>query len=129
MINYLIENGYKKFIIFSGKDQKHLEDQITEKISCRFKDIEMLKTSEKKINFIYEKLKEVFLYIGNDTGIMHLSLALGIRSIVIHGDCPPQHYSSMIYAIENRDKIRSKTAIKKIDFDQVKIEINKVLKL
>ena len=69
------------------------------------------------------------MYVGNDTGIMHLSLAHGIRSIVIHGDCPPQHYSSMIYAVDNKNKIRSKTAIKKINFAQVKIAIDKVLKL
>lgn len=129
VISYLISKGYKKFIILSGKDQEKLENKIISNIKKNFNHIEIVKTSKKKINFIYEKLKEVFLYIGNDTGIMHLSLALGIRSVVIHGDCPPQHYSPMIYAVDNKNKIRSKTAIKKINFAQVKIEIDKALKL
>jgi len=127
VIEYLILKGFKKFIILSGKDQDNLEDQIIYNLKIKFKNIDIIKTSNQKINFIYEKLKDVFLYIGNDTGIMHLSLALGIKSIVIHGDCPPQYYSKMIYVVDNINNIRSKTAVKKIFFDQVKIKIDEVL--
>ena len=129
VINYLIVKGYKKFIILSGKDQETLENEIVYEVLKNNEDIEIIETSKYTMNLIYENLKKTFIYIGNDTGIAHLSIALGIKSIIIHGDCPPQHYSSLNYIVDNVDKIRSKTSIKKITFDQVKNKINEVLKL
>lgn len=132
VINYLIIRGYKKFIILSGRNQNELENELISKVEQNNQNILLLKTSEKQMIDVYEILKEVFLYIGNDTGIAHLSLALGIKSIIIHGDCPPQNYSNLnnvVDNIENKEDRRSKTSIKKITFDKVKNTIDKVLNL
>ena len=128
IIKYLISKGHKKFVILSGKDQVEIEKDLVKGVITKDADIEIIKTSEKKMDFIYESLKEIYCYIGNDTGISHLSIALGIKSIIIHGDCPPHDYSNLIYAVDNIEKIRSKTSIKKILFEQVKDKIDLVLK-
>lgn len=128
VFDYLISKGKNNFIILSGKDQYKIENDLFLSINSKHKNINIIKTSEKKMDYIYKLLKETKYYIGNDTGISHLSVAMGLHSIIIHGDCPPHNYSNLIYAIDNDEKIRSKTSIKKISFFKVKNKIDEVLK-
>jgi len=48
--------------------------------------VEFLETS---LEFLPEKIGEAKYYIGNDTGIKHLSIALGLRSLSFFGPEPP----------------------------------------
>ena len=61
--------------------------QAHQESSKNFKIIEIHKKLPNKI------IKNCNLYIGNDTGFMHMSAALGIKSIGIFTDSPAYSYS------------------------------------
>lgn len=120
-INYLYQVGFKKFLLLSGKDQVLLEKKICSSFSN--KSIFFIKTSNLALGKIIENLKNVKLYVGNDTGFSHLCISYKIPSIILHGDCPPHSYSKFIYPILGKNNIFSSTAIRTITFTQVKKKI------
>jgi heptosyltransferase-2 len=78
-----------RFFIAAGKDDLEIIDKI--KLSKINKNcITMEKLS---ISNILPIIKNCNLYIGNDTGFMHMSAALGIKSIGIFMDSPAYSYS------------------------------------
>ena len=78
-----------KFFIAVGKDDLEIIDKIKEtNINTLCMTIEKLSISN-----ILTIIKNCNLYIGNDTGFMHMSAALGIKSIGIFTDSPAYSYS------------------------------------
>ena len=78
-----------KFFIAVGKDDLEIIDKIKK---TNINNICM--TMEKlSISNILTIIKNCNLYIGNDTGFMHMSAALGIKSIGIFTDSPAYSYS------------------------------------
>ena len=78
-----------KFFIAVGKDDLEIIDKIKK---SNINNICM--TMEKlSISNILTVIKNCNLYIGNDTGFMHMSAALGIKSIGIFTDSPAYSYS------------------------------------
>ena len=78
-----------KFFIAVGKDDLEIIDKIKK---SNINNICM--TMEKlSISNILSIIKNCNLYIGNDTGFMHMSAALGIKSIGIFTDSPASSYS------------------------------------
>ena len=78
-----------KFFIAVGKDDLEIIDKIKK---SNINNICM--TMEKlSISNILTIIKNCNLYIGNDTGFMHMSAALGIKSIGIFTDSPAYSYS------------------------------------
>jgi ADP-heptose:LPS heptosyltransferase len=117
VIQFLKEKNYRKFLIISGLDQSKDEDLIKKKFK---NDIEVIYTSDKKINEVIPYLKKCKFCIGNDTGFSHLSVNLDIETLVIHGDCPPQFYSDLIKHIEIDPTVsRSSTSIHTIKTEKV----------
>ena len=79
-----------KFFIAAGKNDLEIIDKIkSSKISSNCITMEKL-----SISIILPILKNCDLYIGNDTGFMHMSASLGIKSIGIFMDSPAYSYSS-----------------------------------
>ena len=79
-----------KFFIAVGKDDLEIIDKIK---NSNINSICM--TMEKlQISNILNIIKNCNLYIGNDTGFMHMSAALGIKSIGIFTDSPAYSYSA-----------------------------------
>tara|TARA_B100001093_G_scaffold328208_1_gene313171 strand:- start:444 stop:1457 length:1014 start_codon:yes stop_codon:yes gene_type:complete len=125
VIQFLKEKNYKKFLIISGLDQSEDENLIKNKFKD---DIELIYTSNKKINEVIPYLKKCKFCIGNDTGFSHLSVNLDIETMVIYGDCPPQFYSDSIKHIEIDPAItRSSTSIHTIKVNKVLDELSKYL--
>jgi len=78
-----------KFFIAVGKDDLEIIDKIKKSnISTICMTMEKLSISN-----ILTIIKNCNLYIGNDTGFMHMSAALGIKSIGIFTDSPAYSYS------------------------------------
>ena len=78
-----------KFFIAVGKDDLEIIDKIKKSNINTF-----CMTMEKlSISNILTIIKNCNLYIGNDTGFMHMSAALGIKSIGIFTDSPAYSYS------------------------------------
>ena len=78
-----------KFFIAVGKDDLEIIDKIK-----RSNINPICMTMEKlSISNILTIIKNCNLYIGNDTGFMHMSAAIGIKSIGIFTDSPAYSYS------------------------------------
>ena len=78
-----------KFFIAVGKNDSEIIDKI-KKSNINTICMTMEKLS---ISNILTIIKNCNLYIGNDTGFMHMSAALGIKSIGIFTDSPAYSYS------------------------------------
>ena len=78
-----------KFFIAVGKNDSEIIDKI-KKSNINTTCMTMEKLS---ISNILNIIKNCNLYIGNDTGFMHMSAALGIKSIGIFTDSPAYSYS------------------------------------
>tara|TARA_B100001093_G_scaffold247083_1_gene236553 strand:- start:176 stop:1183 length:1008 start_codon:yes stop_codon:yes gene_type:complete len=125
VMQFLKEKNFKKFLIISGLDQSKDEDLIKEKFKD---DIEIIYTSDKKINEVIPYLEKCKFCIGNDTGFSHLSVNLDIETLVIYGDCPPQFYSDLIKHIEIDPLVaQSSISIHTIRTEKVLKELSKFL--
>lgn len=126
VIDFLKERNYNKFLIISGLDQLKEENLIKEK----FKNtLEIIFTSDKKIKDVIPYLKKCKFCIGNDTGFTHLSINLDIETVVVHGDCPPQSYSTLIKHVDIDPSVtRSSVSIHTIKTEKVLNELEIFLK-
>jgi len=74
------------FIIAGGPLEIHEADEIKKILNdCQIKSISIC---DREISDTLEFLNESKLYIGNDTGFMHLSGCLGVKSFGLFGDSP-----------------------------------------
>ena len=112
-----------KFIIASGKDDQLIVDKIkNSEIGKNCFSLENLSIEE-----ILPVIKNCDLYIGNDTGFMHISSALGLKSIGIFVDSPAYSYSgysdNIIAIVPQGETLESTThdtlGKDKISFDEV----------
>ena len=98
-----------KFFIAVGKDDLEIIDKI-KKSNINTICMTMEKLS---ISNILTIIKNCNLYIGNDTGFMHMSAALGIKSIGIFTDSPAYSYSgyskNIIPIVPRGETIKSTT--------------------
>ena len=125
VIDFLKKKNYKKFLIISGLDQLQDEKLIKENFTD---NLELIFTSDKKINEVIPLLKKCKFCLGNDTGFAHLSVNLDIETLVIQGDCPPQYYSKLLSHIDiDSDVIRSSKSIHTIKIEKVLNELSKFL--
>ena len=88
----LAKNSIENIIIAGGKNE--LED--SEKILFSFqenKKIKMYNLCEKTIDDSIHIISKSKVYIGNDTGFMHLSASLDVISFGIFGATPPDYSS------------------------------------
>ena len=125
VIQFLKNRNYKKFLIISGLDQSQDEDLIRK----NFKNsLEIIYTSQKKINEVLPYLKKCIFCIGNDTGFAHLSVNLDIETMIVHGDCPPQFYSPLIKHIDiDPETSRSSISIHTIQVEKLINELSNFL--
>ena len=120
-----------KFIIVAGKEDQEIIDKIkNSEIGKNCFSLESLSIQE-----ILPVIKNCDLYIGNDTGFMHISSALGIKSIGIFVDSPAYSYSgysdniiAIVPAGETLESTTHDTLGKdKISFEEVFEKTNKYL--
>ncbi len=123
-----VSREYKcKFYLAGGSsDQKIIDEFISKSESKNFFSFTNLNIKE-----IISIIKYADFYLGNDTGFMHISSALGVRCIGIFIDSPAYAYSGYTKNIEaivprgetinstthntnGRDKISSDDVIKKV---------------
>lgn len=100
LIDKLTSIGINEYILAAGKS----ELKYIEKIKNTF-------SSNKKIAFIslenldvYDSINLIrnsFIFIGNDTGFMHVSACLGLKTFCLYGDTPSSDaiYNQNIYPI------------------------------
>lgn len=115
-------NDYKKssFLIAGGQD----ENKEAEEMIGILKDVEIISLCKLNIKSAIDKINSAKLYIGNDTGFMHICGSLGIKSYGLFGDTPTNYvdYNNLITPLipENFNKIsHDSMAMNKILVDYV----------
>ena len=126
----LIKKRNCKFYLAGGKNDIDLINKF--KLSLSNKNCESFENLS--IKETLPIIKNCDCYIGNDTGFMHLSVALGVKSLVLFMDSPVQaygKYSSRITTIEpigEKNTTTHNTMGKdNISFDEVLDKANQIL--
>jgi heptosyltransferase-2 len=123
-----INNKNIKFYLAGGNNE--IENQIANKIINEIKDNRIESLCSLSIEEIMPIINSSKLYIGNDTGFMHLSAGLNIPAIGLFGDTPLSYanYTKNIMPIipKNFETVsHNSMAMNQITVDQV---LNKVKK-
>ena len=125
-----INNKNIKFYLAGGNNE--IENQIANKIINEIKDNRIESLCSLSIEEIMPIINSSKLYIGNDTGFMHLSAGLNIPAIGLFGDTPLSYanYTKNIIPIipKNFKTVgHNSMAMNQITIDQVLNEVRKFI--
>ena len=125
-----INNKKIKFFLAGGNNE--IENQIANKIIYETKENSVVSLCSLTIEDIISVINSSKLYVGNDTGFMHLSAGLDIPAIGLFGNSPLSYanYSKNILPIipANFKKVGyDSMAMNKITVDQVLKEVKKFI--
>jgi len=124
-----INNKNIKFYLAGGNNE--IENQIANKIINEIKDNRIESLCSLSIEEIMPIINSSKLYIGNDTGFMHLSAGLNIPAIGLFGDTPLSYanYTKNIMPIipKNFETVsHNSMAMNQITIEQVLNEVKKI---
>ena len=125
-----INNKNIKFCLAGGDNE--IENQIANKIINEIKDNRIESLCSLSIEEIMPIINSSKLYIGNDTGFMHLSAGLNIPAIGLFGDTPLSYanYTKNIMPIipKNFETVsHNSMAMNQITIEQVLNEVKKFI--
>jgi len=120
-----------KFLIAAGPKDNEIVDKFKESISNE----DFLSLADFKIREVIPILKKADIYVGNDTGFLHICAALDIKCLGLFMDSPAKSYSAYSDNInvivpdgETIESTTHKTQGKdKISFDDVLMKAKKIL--
>ena len=101
----LLAAGWPRIVLAAGPAETELAHTIDEQVGARISIATGWKLGE-----LAALLAEAAWYVGNDTGVMNLAAAAGIRTYGLFGAVPPFHHSSAIVPILPPDGRSDKTA-------------------
>jgi heptosyltransferase-2 len=125
-----INNKNIKFFLAGGNNE--IEKQIANKIIYEIKDNSVVSLCALTIEEIIPVFNSSKLYVGNDTGFMHLSAGLDVPAIGLFGDTPLSYanYNKNIFPIipKNFKTVgHNFSAMNQITVDQVLKEVKKFI--
>lgn len=86
-------NSKKKVEILLAGGIEEINDSLYIKEKLNEENINTKSLCEKKISECMDYLIQSKIYVGNDTGFMHISASLGLQSYGLFGDTPPNYAS------------------------------------
>jgi heptosyltransferase-2 len=125
-----INNKNIKFFLAGGNNE--IENQIAYKIIYEIKENSVVSLCSLIIEDIIPVINSSKLYVGNDTGFMHLSASLDIPAIGLFGDTPLSYakYNKNIFPIipKNFETVgHNSFSMSQITVDQVLKEVKKFI--
>jgi heptosyltransferase-2 len=125
-----INNKNITFYLAGGNNE--IENQIANRIINEAKDIRVESLCSLSIEEIMPIIKSSKLYVGNDTGFMHLSAGLNIPAIGLFGDTPlsyANYTKNILPIIPEKFKTvgHNSMAMNKITVSQVLNEVKKLI--
>jgi len=122
----------KNIIFYLAGGNNEIENQIANKIINELKENRVESLCSLSIEEIMPIINSSKLYVGNDTGFMHLSAGLNIPAIGLFGDTPLSYanYTKNIFPIipKNFKTVgHNSLAMNKITVDQVLGEVKKFI--
>lgn len=96
-IDQLQKLNFKKFILAGGKGEKNIANKIMNKLSS----IDFINLQDFNVEQCIEEISKCEIYFGNDTGFMHVSACMGLKTYCLYGDTPSNDsmYNSNIIPI------------------------------
>ena len=128
MINKISNIKEYTFLLAGGPEEQTIAAQLVNALP----NIKIISTCDKNIEKSINLIEDAKLYIGNDTGFMHLSAGLGIPSFGLFGDTPTNYadYTNKITSI-TPDNISVVThgslAMNQISVDCVMLKIKEII--
>jgi heptosyltransferase-2 len=89
-----LDAGWPRLVLAAGPAETELADAIRERVGDH-----MSLAIGWKLGELAALLAEAAFYVGNDTGVMNLAAAVGVRTYGLFGAVPPFHHSSAIVPI------------------------------
>jgi len=96
--DYLVDHHHVKILFTGTENEKKLVDSIIDKM--KKKDTVVNLTGKMSLNQFFYSIKKCNLFIGNDSGPMHIAAAQGVRTIGLFGPNLPKRFGP--YGKENR---------------------------
>jgi heptosyltransferase-2 len=92
--NALFDAGWPRLVLAGGQAEASLAEAIRDRLGDRAS-----LAIGWKLGDLAALLAESAFYVGNDTGVMNLAGAVGIRTYALFGATPPFYHSSAIVAV------------------------------
>jgi heptosyltransferase-2 len=93
----LLHAGWSRLVLIGGKAEAALADEIRARIGAGADQV--LPAIGWELSELAALLNLSAFYVGNDTGVMNMAAAVGIRSYGLFGGTPPFYHSSNIVPI------------------------------
>lgn len=93
----LLDEGWPRLVLCGGRAEKELAANITGRLGTRGCAVDT--AIGWNLSELAALMAESSFYVGNDTGVMNLAAAVGIRTYCLFGATPPFHHSSTIVPI------------------------------
>ena len=128
LINQISNIKEYAFLLAGGPEEQPIAAQLINALP----NIKIISTCDKNIEKSINLIEDAKLYIGNDTGFMHLSAGLGIPSFGLFGDTPSNYadYTNKITSItpENISVVtHGSLAMNQISVDCVMLKIKETI--
>ncbi len=93
----LLDSGWPRLVLAGGPAEAEVAETIRQFLGERA--IQVHAALGWKLGELAALLAEAAFYVGNDTGVMNLASAVGIRTYGLFGAVPPFHHSRLIVPI------------------------------
>jgi heptosyltransferase-2 len=97
LIGTLLDHGWPGVALLGGPDERRMAGQITAALGERAARVHLAMGWH--LRDVQGLLAEAAFYVGNDTGVMNIAAALGIRTYALFGTTPPFHHASQIVPV------------------------------
>jgi heptosyltransferase-2 len=97
LIAGLLDHGWPGVALFGGADERRMAGQIMRALGDRARRVHLAMGWH--LRDVQGLLAEAAFYVGNDTGVMNIAAALGIRTYALFGTTPPFHHASQIVPV------------------------------
>jgi heptosyltransferase-2 len=104
----LLNAGWSRLVLIGGNAEAALADDIRSRISAGAD--QLLPAIGWELSELAALLNVSAFYVGNDTGVMNMAAAVGIRSYGLFGGTPPFYHSSNIVPILPPDGVPDKVS-------------------
>lgn len=128
LINQISNVKKYTFLLAGGPEEEAIAAQLINSLP----NINIISTCDKSIEESIDLIEDAKLYIGNDTGFMHISAGLEIPSFGLFGDTPANYadYTSKITSITPHDILtvtHGSLAMNKISVENVMLKIKGII--
>ena len=97
LVGALLDHGWRRIVLVGGQEENRAAAHILDALGERSQHVRLALGWH--LRDVQGLLAEAAFYAGNDTGVMNMAAAIGLRTYALFGTTPPFHHASQIVAI------------------------------